>query len=594
MSHKFRAVEGGQLFMHRLRMFKQTMRVALAFSAISVALVLLGIFLWRFDWYDCYTAIMCWWAKAKISMQALMPNSYKNLDIYLRNKTLVRIDSFKYINDFYVRDVTARVAATFVEMLVWAPILVCVNIVGSFIFFGRFSKKQRSSLSSKQVLRGQELIKPSELASKLRSSNQASDLQLDDLPLVKDKETSHILITGTTGSGKTNCLHTLLPQIRKRGNSAIVIDTTGDLVARYYRKGQDIILNPLDQRGEGWNLWQECNNSAELESFAEAFIPHKANSHDPFWETASRKVLVTAIDKLRESQSIKELYDTIVTAEANTYHHFFAGTEAASYTDKAGERMTLSIRANLTSQIACLKSFGNEQGEGFSIRQWVRAEPMDQWLFITASPTQRALLRPLLSAWLNTAINSLMSVEPNESRRTWLIIDELPSLNKIPSLKTGLAELRKYGGCVLAGVQSYPQLIDIYGQSSSQAMQDLFNTKLMFRTTDPSSVQWVAKLIGETEYAESQENLSFGANSIRDGVSLSKAERIRQNVLPSEVANLSDLECFVKYPGNYPSTKLQMTYKSLPKIAPSFEERIVTVEPNSEKETDNSESVKSA
>ena len=40
--------------------------------------------------------------------------------------------------------------------------------------------------------------------------------KLGELPLIKDSEISHILITGTAGSGKTNTFYSLLPQIRQQ------------------------------------------------------------------------------------------------------------------------------------------------------------------------------------------------------------------------------------------------------------------------------------------------------------------------------------------------------------------------------------------
>jgi type IV conjugative transfer system coupling protein TraD len=573
MSHKHRIVEGGQLFMHRVRMFKQTMKLVLSLSAVSILCLLSTLVFWKFDWYDCYMAIMYGWAHTKLSMKVFIPHSYSFIDFYRRDLTLMRVNSINFMSDPYVRHSVSGILETLKEGFYYSPLLVLFSFVGSTSFLGFFSKKQRSSLSSKEILRGHELVSSGELASILRKQDQESDLMLDTLPLVKGKETSHILITGTTGSGKTNCFHTLLPQIRKRGDSAIVFDTTGDLISKYYREGQDLVLNPLDARSQKWNIWEECGKPEDLESFAEAFVPQKANSHDPFWDNASRKILATAIAKTNDDRDIAALYHTLLSADLSSYHDFFEGTDAAAFADKEGGKTTLSIRSAMAAHIACFKYLIDDQGGNFSIRQWIKTDPQDQWLFITSTPGQRQLLRPLMSAWMNTTINSLMSLEPNERRRFWLMVDELPSLNNVPSLKTGLAEFRKYGGCILAGVQSFPQLNEVYGNSASQAMLDLFNTKLMFRTTDPVTSQWVSKTIGETEYAESQESLSFGANSIRDGVSLGRSEKIKQVILPSEVSNLPDLVCIVKYPGNYPSCRTTMTYKDIAKITPPFMER---------------------
>jgi hypothetical protein len=64
----------------------------------------------------------------------------------------------------------------------------------------------------------------------------------------------------------------------------------------------------------------------------------------------------------------------------------------------------------------------------------------------------------------------------------------------------------------------------------------------------------ISKVIGDKEEAEPMENISCGANSIRDGVSLSHHVRQKSIVMPTELSQL-------KYPGDHPSTKLQMAYQ---------------------------------
>jgi type IV secretory pathway TraG/TraD family ATPase VirD4 len=107
------------------------------------------------------------------------------------------------------------------------------------------------------------------------------------------------------------------------------------------------------------------------------------------------------------------------------------------------------------------------------------------WLFITARADQRQSLTPLISAWMDIAINALMVLPEDYTRRLWFILDELAALQNLPSLQRGLAEGRKYGGCFLAGFQSKPQLEEIYGRSAAETMLDLFNTKIFFRCTEP-------------------------------------------------------------------------------------------------------------
>jgi type IV secretory pathway TraG/TraD family ATPase VirD4 len=182
-------------------------------------------------------------------------------------------------------------------------------------------------------------------------------------------------------------------------------------------------------------------------------------------------------------------------------------------------------------------------------------------LFITARSDQRQTLKPLISAWVDIAINSLMVLPENYNRRLWFVIDELAALQKLPSLPMGLAEGRKYGGCFLVGFQSKPQLEEIYGRQAAESMLDLFNTKVFFRCTEPSTQQWISKVLGDKEEIEPQENISYGANSMRDGVSLSHHTRQKPLVMATELSQLRDLEAYIKLPGDYPCTKLQMTYQ---------------------------------
>ncbi len=254
-----------------------------------------------------------------------------------------------------------------------------------------------------------------------------------------------------------------------------------------------------------------------------------------------------------------------ISSSDKEFEDFFKGTEAATFAFKNNEKTTNSIRSVLSSQIENLHQL-DSSNTFFSIRDWVNDEKRQGWLFITARADQRQTLTPLISAWMDIAINALMVLPENQKRRLWFIIDELAALQRLPRLQMGLAEARKYGGFFLVGFQSKPQLEDIYGRNTAESMLDLFNTKLFFRSTEPSTQTWVAKVLGDKEEAEPQENISFGAHSMRDGVSLSRQTRQKPLVMPTELSQLKDLECYVKYPGDYPCAKLQTTYQKPPSL----------------------------
>ena len=447
-------------------------------------------------------------------------------------------------------------------------------VIAALIFTYKGNKKHQRS-----VERGGVLISSKQLARLLKNKGEASKLIMDGLPLVKDTETTHTLLVGTTGVGKTNCLYKLLPQIRESGQKAIIVDLNGNFVSRYFRKNHDFLLNPFDTRCTPWSPWADCKEESHYDAFAKAIMPG-LNSHDTFWDNAGATVLSATLRKLKDENNLQnsELCNLLLTSQTSVLEDFLAGTEAAAIISEAGEKMTISVRATLNTQIKALK-YIEDTDKPFSIRDWIATND-DSWLFITASPDQRETLSPLICAWIDIALNGLMSLKEDSERRVWFILDELPALPRIPSLKTGLAEARKYGGCVVAGIQNLPQLQTIYGYAESQAMMNLFNTLFIFRTQEPETCRYLSNLLGEQEIREEQEGLSYSANEYRDGVNIQSVRRKELLVISTEISNLPNLECFIKLAGNYPITKLKMTYQNPPRVNSDMEKKKTKPEVN--------------
>jgi type IV secretory pathway TraG/TraD family ATPase VirD4 len=223
----------------------------------------------------------------------------------------------------------------------------------------------------------------------------------------------------------------------------------------------------------------------------------------------------------------------------------------------------------------------NDKEDGFSIQEWIKDDSQRGWLFLVSMPDQRETLRPLMSSWLNIAINSLMACKPSQDRRLWFIIDEKQSLNKIEALPKALAEIRKYGGCIVAGLQNISQLDKLYGHESRKTMSSLYNTKIFFRSPDTDTAQWISKMIGEHEVLENNEGISFGAHQMRDGVSLTEHKKQKAIVPYSELLNLKDLEAYIKLPEDYPVSKLTFKYKEIESKNEAFIERQFNLESES-------------
>ena len=90
----------------------------------------------------------------------------------------------------------------------------------------------------------------------------------------------------------------------------------------------------------------------------------------------------------------------------------------------------------------------------------------------------------------------------------------------MPSLQPGLAESRQFGGCFVLGVQVASALRDLYGRNGAETISGLCGTRVVLAAPDRDTAQWSADSLGRSEVEEVAENVSYGANTIRDGVSL--------------------------------------------------------------------------
>jgi hypothetical protein len=145
-----------------------------------------------------------------------------------------------------------------------------------------------------------------------------------------------------------------------------------------------------------------------------------------------------------------------------------------------------------------------------------------------------------------------MSLTPDRDRRLYCVIDELPTLQKLPSLSDFLARARKYGGCGILGFQSYPQLEATYGIQDAAAITGYCSTWVALRANDTATAKHVSENLGQVEQVEANEGMSYGVNDMRDGVNLSRMQVTRPLVMPTEVTNLPNLVGFLRFGRNLP------------------------------------------
>ena len=164
----------------------------------------------------------------------------------------------------------------------------------------------------------------------------------------------------------------------------------------------------------------------------------------------------------------------------------------------------------------------------------------------------------------------MLSLAQSDGRRIWVILDELPTLHQVPSLQPGLAESRQFGGCFVLGVQVASALRDLYGRNGAETISGLCGTRAVLAAPDRDTAQWSADSLGRSEIEEVAEGYSYGANTIRDGVSLTPRRELRSLALPSEIMRLANLEGYLKFPGPFPVAAIRLNYVARPKTAARF------------------------
>ena len=406
-------------------------------------------------------------------------------------------------------------------------------------------------------------------------------------------ETKHILLTGSTGSGKTNAIHHMIPQLREKKRQGVIVDTTGDYIARYYDPARDFILNPFDRRSQGWHPWAEILQQTDYKAVARCFLPLPEEKHHPdrFWNLAASSIFESLLKQTSSEENVFEFKNLLLSASLEQLHSKLEGTKGAPYVAKEGEKTAHSIRATLSSNAECLEHLRETQ-DPFSISYWIRSQQKDSFLFLSCLESQRSDLIPLLSAWLGIAIKALMSLGKDYNRRVAFICDEFAAMGPIAGITSLLREGRKYGACAILATQNPSQIDSIYGKSIAEDIFSNLRTKLVFAEEEPKIAKRLSQLFGEKEEMEAEEGISYGAHEMRDGVTQSMRVRNRPVITSTQIQELKDNQCFLKLCGGEAIEKLHFNYIDACDIAEPFEAREDGVErepkeeqPSEEKKT---------
>lgn len=378
-------------------------------------------------------------------------------------------------------------------------------------------------------------------------------------------ESSHVLVMGDTGTGKSALIRQLLLQVQARGETAIVYDPALEYTPQFFDPDRgDAILNPLDARTPFWTPADELRLDAEALTLAESLFPERPNENS-FFSDAPRRIMAFLLTHRPDAAQIVAWLSDPAALDA-----LLAGTPYAVMIDPTAGPQRAGVLASLNMVADALQLLPTEADtrQRWSATAW--STTRRGWLFFTSTPETRARLVPLTSLWLDTLVLRLMNQNQPTSRRTWFVIDELASLQRLPQLHTAMTEARKSNSPLVLGFQGRSQLAKRYGLDA-EAMLSQPATKVFLRTSEPEAAKWISQTLGEVETERLRQSRSAGdgwATTSRQSTSYALERQVEPLVLPSEISGLANLQGYLKL-GNL-VTMLRVPFITLPKRHPAL------------------------
>lgn len=401
----------------------------------------------------------------------------------------------------------------------------------------------RRKNSGEKFTRGGALVTAKELARKTKKL--PAGFELGGVPVPASLEPMHFLVCGSTGAGKTVTFLHILDAARKNHQRAILADSGGDFVRRFFREG-DTILNPFDSRGTDWSPFAEMRGLWDADRIAKSIVPDGlVGTAQAEWNGYAQQILAAALRHLWEAGTSTngELVRILAVAEHEELQGLVAGSPAQRLFAAGNEKFLGNVLAVVGVVAKALAWLDPATGQdGFSIRDWVESDG-DSWIFVTYRDDQLESLRPLMAAQLDMLTAGILSLSPNPDRRVWVGLDEFASLGKIQSIEPFLSKSRKYGGCGILGMQLLSQLQESYGDKLATTILGNLGTWVVGQTQEPKTQEYLSQFFGKPEVLRTVESGSLGG----DGAgTISQQHGNKTIVAPHELRDLPPKHAFLK------------------------------------------------
>lgn len=332
------------------------------------------------------------------------------------------------------------------------------------------------------------------------------------------------LITGSTGSGKTNLVNQIILDRKRFKMRSIIFDIKGDYLQTFYRPGKDILWDITDARSVLWNFLKEAEDKAQLKQFAYYLFEDIPGDNNPFFRSAAREMLFSKLldiwmaDKTGNDDFIQKINDI-----------------------NAGDvkKQNPDVINTYKDQIANLQ-FVNTTGDEFKLKEWLRNPNDRRNIFVGVNLEYIDIQRPFFRIFLSI-INAMITGKSwSNTEHIRIYIDEFGNIGEIDNIDSALSLCREQRVGYTLSTQSLINIRALYRNKFNNIIENC-NNIYNFKAKDSAS----ARIISESYGMEDEKQMLLSQGSSSSNQSVSMTENLRKEYIV-KVKDLTELN-----PGQY-------------------------------------------
>ncbi|MCB9917199.1 MAG: type IV secretion system DNA-binding domain-containing protein [Planctomycetes bacterium] len=365
--------------------------------------------------------------------------------------------------------------------------------------------------------------------------------------LPRSAETSHFLVVGTTGSGKSLTLGQLMTQALSGARvgsdtRALVYDPKQEVLpflAGLELEVPVVTLNAFDQRAAEWDMSADVTSPATALQIASAFLPEEGGSSNRYFSDTARDLMTGVLVSFIQSGEVWGLRDLVLTMRSRARLE-----EVLSRTDAGRDLLQMhagdsrafhNVLSTARSRLAPFEPVAaawSRAKRRVSLRDWVRGEMV---LVLGNDDSIRTAMDAINQVLFQRA-TELVLREPNSwTRRTWFFLDEVREAGKLGALPRLLNKGRSKGACVALGFQDIHGMKSVYGTEVALELVGQCSNKVLLRMESAETAKWAASTVGQYEEIQVLESRSRDAVDLTRGQTTRSEQRVtRDVVMPSE------------------------------------------------------------